>query len=64
MDITTLLPSSDDDKFLNVPYEERWECLRHIIVTLYMGRYGPNGKSTTIAHVAAFMKSQYSFFAA
>ncbi|KAK4039018.1 hypothetical protein C8A01DRAFT_47468 [Parachaetomium inaequale] len=64
MDIDDLLPRSHGAKFLDVPYEERWECLRPIIVQLYMGKYGPNGKSMTMGQVAVFMRDNYSFHAA
>jgi hypothetical protein len=56
--------SFDARKFLEVPYEERWEFLRPVIVQLYLGKYGPNGKSMTTGQVAAFMKDRYSFPAA
>jgi hypothetical protein len=64
MDIGHLLPRSQDARFLDVPYEERWECLKPVIVQLYMGKYGPNGKSTTTGQVALFMRNHYSFHAA
>jgi hypothetical protein len=38
--------------------------LKPVIVKLYMGKYGPNGKSMTTPQVADFMKVQYSFHAA
>jgi hypothetical protein len=63
-DINHLKPRSDDDKFLNVPYEERWTHLKPIIVQIYMGKYGPNGKSMTKSQVSAFMREHYSFPAA
>ena len=64
MDINRLLPRSPDDKFLHIPYEKRWERLKPIIVELYMGKYGPNGKSMTANQVLVFMRDQYSFHAA
>ncbi|GAB1317651.1 hypothetical protein MFIFM68171_07861 [Madurella fahalii] len=64
MDIANVLPHSEDDKFLNVPYEKRWEHLRPVIVQLYLGSYGPNGKSMTIGQVAAFMRDNYAFHGA
>jgi hypothetical protein len=63
-DITELFPPSNDAKCLDVPYEQRWEHLKPVIVKLYMGKYGPNGKSMTTPQVADFMKVQYSFHAA
>ncbi|KAH6613493.1 hypothetical protein F5144DRAFT_616419 [Chaetomium tenue] len=63
MDINDLLPRSQDAKFLDVPYEERWECLKPTIVRLYMGKYRPNGKSTTMAQVVMFMRDNYLFHA-
>jgi hypothetical protein len=64
MDIDELLPRSHDAKFLHIPHERRWDHLKPVIVQLYMGKYGPNGKSTTRAQVARFMKDHYSFHAA
>jgi len=64
MDISELLPRDDGAKFLHVPYEERWGHLKPVITQLYMGKYGPNGKSMTISQVAGFMKGYYSFYAA
>ena len=39
-------------------------ALETVIVKLYMGKYGPNGKSMTTLEVADFMKLQYSFHGA
>lgn len=64
MDIEELLPRSHDAKFLHIPHKSRWEHLKPIIVQLYMGKYGPNGKPMTMSQVAAFMKDHYSFHAA
>ncbi|KAK4141974.1 uncharacterized protein C8A04DRAFT_38633 [Dichotomopilus funicola] len=64
MSINDLFPRSPDDKFLNVPYNERWEHLKPIIVKLYMGKYEPNGKPMTMGKVAVFMRDHYSFHAA
>jgi len=64
MDTNELLPRDNGAKFLHVPYDERWNYLRPVITQLYMGKYGPDGKSTTISQVAGFMKSHYSFHAA
>lgn len=59
-----LLPQSQDDLFLTSPYKERWEKLRPIIVKLYTGNYGKNGKSTTLSEVVDFMRINYKFHAA
>jgi hypothetical protein len=64
MNINRFLPRSHDDKCLHIPYEQRWEHLKPIIVELYMGNYGPNGKSMTIHQVLVFMRDHYSFPAA
>ena len=64
MDIADLLPRSYEAKFLDASYERRWECLKPIIVQLYMGKYGNNGKSMTTGQVVEFMKDKYSFYAA
>ncbi|KAH6621544.1 hypothetical protein B0J18DRAFT_467119 [Chaetomium sp. MPI-SDFR-AT-0129] len=64
MSINDLFPRSPDDKFLNVPYNERWEPLKPLIVKLYMGKYEPNGKPMTMGKVAVFMRDHYSFHAA
>jgi len=63
MEADDLLPSSQDAKFLNVPYEKRWDCLKPTIVQLYMGKYGPNGKSMTTGQLVVFMREHYSFHA-
>ncbi|KAK0631483.1 hypothetical protein B0T14DRAFT_532220 [Immersiella caudata] len=55
--------NSNDAKFLHVPYEQRWEHLRPVIAKLYVGKYGPNGKSMATRQVADFMQVQYSFYA-
>ncbi|KXX82411.1 hypothetical protein MMYC01_201360 [Madurella mycetomatis] len=57
MDIASLLPRSEDDKFLN-------EHLKPVIIQLYLGNYGPNGKSMTIGQVVAFMRDNYAFHGA
>ncbi|EFX00225.1 hypothetical protein CMQ_7227 [Grosmannia clavigera kw1407] len=64
MDSIDVYPRSDEDRFLSVPYESRWEPLKRVIVELYMGKYGPEGKSMTMREVAEFMKDNYSFYAA
>ncbi|KAK3899559.1 hypothetical protein C8A05DRAFT_46405 [Staphylotrichum tortipilum] len=64
MDINRFLPRSHDAKCLHIPYEQRWEHLKPIIVELYMGKYGPNGKSMTTHQVLVFMRDHYSFHAA
>ncbi|KAI0886531.1 uncharacterized protein GGS22DRAFT_158100 [Annulohypoxylon maeteangense] len=64
MDLAELIPHSDEEKFLNVPYNDRWEPLRDIIVRLYMGKYAPGGKSMKISDVAEFMTLHYCFYAA
>ncbi len=64
MDINNLFPRSDDEKFLHVPYEQRWERLKPIIVELFTGNHGPNGKSMTTNQVLVFMRDHYSFHAA
>lgn len=61
MDLGSLLPGSVEDKFLRLPYAERLEKLKPIIVQLYMGNYGPGGKRMTMRHVTEFMKDKYSF---
>ncbi|KAI1110494.1 hypothetical protein F5Y14DRAFT_443917 [Nemania sp. NC0429] len=58
-----LSPQSDEDKFLDVPYAQRWDHLMSVIVELYMGNYGRGGKATTLSQVVDFMKKQYSFHA-
>ncbi|KAK0620557.1 hypothetical protein B0T14DRAFT_567300 [Immersiella caudata] len=63
MDATALFPRSDGDKFLSFPYEERWECLKHVITSFYLGPNGKNGKRPTIEEVASFMKDKHAFSA-
>ncbi|KAK1749588.1 hypothetical protein QBC47DRAFT_426678 [Echria macrotheca] len=64
MDISEVLPRDNGAKFLHAPYEERWKHLKPVITQLYMGKYGPDGKSMTIGQVASFMKENYSFHGA
>jgi hypothetical protein len=64
MDPAELHPLSDAEKFLDLPYNDRWKELKPIIVKLYMGKYGPGGKSMTYSQVVTFMREQYSFYAA
>lgn len=61
MEIDDLLPRSDEDKFYRLPFAERLEKLKPIIVKLYMGNYGPGGKRMIMRQVVEFMKDKYSF---
>lgn len=63
MNPADLAPRSEADKFLDDSYDERREKLREVIVRLYLGKYGTNGKSMTIRQLAEFMKSHYNFYA-
>ena len=64
MDSNHLLPASEEAKFLNLSYKERWEHLRPVIVEMYMGNVDRGGKPMTIQEVVDFMKLNYSFFGA
>ncbi|CAJ0554925.1 Ff.00g134380.m01.CDS01 [Fusarium sp. VM40] len=59
-----LLPQTDEDKFLNQKGNARWESLKPVIVKLYTGNFGKNGKPATIDEIADAMKRHYSFHAA
>ncbi len=59
-----LKPATEADKYLGDPHRLRWERLKPVIVQLYTGNYGKDGKSTKIDEVVAFMKRHYSFHAA
>ncbi|KAI3323492.1 hypothetical protein HD806DRAFT_89185 [Xylariaceae sp. AK1471] len=59
-----LFPRTDQDKFLDAAYKDRWEFLKPIIVKLYLGSYSKGGKTTTVKQVAEFMRLNYSFHAA
>ncbi|KAF2967595.1 hypothetical protein GQX73_g6010 [Xylaria multiplex] len=59
-----LHPQSDSDRFLGFPHKDRWEQLKPVIVRLYCGNYGGNGKATKIKQIADFMRTHYSFHAA
>lgn len=59
-----LFPQSDQEKHLDIAYKDRWEYLKPIITTLYLGNYGQEGKATTLNQVAEFIKVNYSFHAA
>ncbi|KAF4341644.1 hypothetical protein FBEOM_4381 [Fusarium beomiforme] len=56
--------SSEEDKFLGCSHQERWERLKLVIVALYLGKYGGNGKRTKIADIVSHMRNHYSFHAA
>ncbi|KAF5635753.1 hypothetical protein F52700_5064 [Fusarium sp. NRRL 52700] len=57
-------PKSDDEKFLSRPYEERWSCLRPVIVQLYTSSFAGDGCTATLDQVVEFMRKYYSFHAA
>ncbi|KAI0450715.1 hypothetical protein F5B21DRAFT_507899 [Xylaria acuta] len=59
-----LFPQSDQDRHFDVAYKDRWEYLKPVIVRLYLGNYGPGGKTTTLDQVVDFMRANYSFHAA
>lgn len=59
-----LLPQSDDDKFLSLPYEERWSNLKRVIVHLYTRKRAGDGRTATLDQVVEFMRTYYSFHAA
>ncbi|KKP00295.1 hypothetical protein THAR02_07589 [Trichoderma harzianum] len=61
MEIDDLLPRSDEDKYCRLPFAERLEKLKPIIVKLYMGNYGHGGKRMVMRQVVEFMKDKYSF---
>ena len=48
MEAIELLPRSEGDKFLSVPYDERWEYLKYVIISSYFGPYGKKGNCPTI----------------
>lgn len=56
------LPLSDDAKFLHIPYDERWDYLRPVIVRLFLGE-DASDKPMTIPRLAQFMTNHYSFSA-
>ncbi|KAI0429244.1 hypothetical protein F5Y09DRAFT_264042 [Xylaria sp. FL1042] len=59
-----LYPQSDQDKYLHVAHKDRWECLKPVIIDLYLGPYGTGNKTMTLDQVVEFMKTNYSFRAA
>lgn len=59
-----LVPRTEQDKFLRLPHKQRWEALKPIIVDLYTGKHGSNGKQITLSEVVAFMRTHYGFHAA
>ncbi|KAI0447299.1 hypothetical protein F4803DRAFT_500532 [Xylaria telfairii] len=62
--VVELLPQSDQDKALDIPHADRWEQLKPVILKLWLGRYGKDGKDATMKQVADFMRTHYSFHAA
>ncbi|KAI3324512.1 hypothetical protein HD806DRAFT_492835 [Xylariaceae sp. AK1471] len=59
-----LFPQSDQDRYLDMAYTDRWERLKPVIVRLYLGNYGQEGKTTTLNQVVEFMRVNYFFHAA
>ncbi|CVL03467.1 uncharacterized protein FMAN_15178 [Fusarium mangiferae] len=59
-----LLPQSDDEKFLSLPYEERWSNLEQVITKLYTRKRASDGRTATLDQVVQFMRTYYSFHAA
>ena len=61
MDGSSYPAAPTGEKFLDVPYEQRWEKLRPVIVDLYLG--GDGRKGLTCPQLASVMKEQYDFIA-
>ncbi|KAJ3578928.1 hypothetical protein NPX13_g1632 [Xylaria arbuscula] len=60
-----LYPTLEQDRHLDISYKNRWECLKPVIVELYMGSYDPpGGKTLSLDQVVQFMKTNYFFHAA
>lgn len=49
-----------ENKFLHIPYEERWECLKSTIIDAYLGRNAFD-QPRTLHKLAELMKNEYSF---
>jgi hypothetical protein len=59
-----LYPTLDQDRHLDALREDRWECLKPVIVELYMGSYDPpGGKTLPLDQVVQFRKTNYFFHA-
>ncbi|KAJ2995276.1 hypothetical protein NUW58_g1322 [Xylaria curta] len=59
-----LRPTSDQDRHLDIAYNDRWERLKPVIIELYVGSYDPpGGKTLSLDQVAQFMKANYFFHA-
>jgi hypothetical protein len=58
-----VLPQTDEDKFLRLKGNARWEGLKPVIVKLYTGKYGKNGKQATVDEITEAMKTHYNFHA-
>ncbi|KAK5993824.1 hypothetical protein PT974_07261 [Cladobotryum mycophilum] len=56
-----LLSPSEEAKFLQLSYEERLEHLKPVIIELYMGNHGPEGKRLPMRQVVEAMRVHYSF---
>ncbi|KAI1390571.1 uncharacterized protein F4822DRAFT_393604 [Hypoxylon trugodes] len=61
MDLVDLLPHSDAELFLSIPWKDRWECFRSVIIQLYLGKHGPEGKPMTMNQVAEHMLNHFRF---
>lgn len=61
MDLASLLPRSNDEKFLGFRDSERLEKFKPILIQLYMENYGPGGKRMTLRQITEFMRDKYAF---
>lgn len=60
MESISHVPPADDEKFLYIPYEERWERLKPVIASLYLGN-DESDTPMTIPQLAKHMRDYYSF---
>lgn len=60
MDLTGLLPRSNDEKFLNFRDSERLEKLKSAGIQIYMENYGPGVKRMTLRQITDFMRDKYA----
>lgn len=54
-------PAPLEERFLDVPYDQRWECLKQAIVGLFLGAEGRPGLK--FKEIARVMKEAYGFTA-
>lgn len=59
----SLIPLSEEAKFLGVSYKDRWNLLKPVIIQIYTGESTQDGKQAKMDDMVEFMKRYYQFHA-